>query len=89
MASWEDDDPVQDPVQNPGQPDTLDLTEDDLALSMVGCVHLATLMLVVLSRSSVPEMMVTNCILVALQWYTLAVVYHDLVSCHSHKRVSA
>ena len=36
MASWEDDDPVQDPVQ----PDTLDLTEDDLALSMVGCIHL-------------------------------------------------
>ena len=31
MASWEDDDPVQDP----GQADTLDLTEDDLALSEV------------------------------------------------------
>ena len=31
MASWEDDAPVQDP----GQADTLDLTEDDLALSEV------------------------------------------------------
>ena len=31
MAAWEDDDPVQ----HPGQADTLDLTEDDLALSEV------------------------------------------------------
>lgn len=32
MAEWEDDEPLQhDPVQQ----DTLDLTEDDLALSMV------------------------------------------------------
>ena len=35
MASWEDDDPVQDSVQDHGQADTLDLTEDDLALSEV------------------------------------------------------
>ena len=35
MASWEDEDPVQDPVQDAVQGDTLDLTEDDLALSMV------------------------------------------------------
>lgn len=31
MAAWKDDDPVQEP----GQADTLDLTEDDLALSEV------------------------------------------------------
>lgn len=35
MASWEDEDPLQDSVEHPGQAGTLDLTEDDLALSEV------------------------------------------------------
>lgn len=37
MATWEDED---DALQHDPVPDTLDLTEDDLALSMVYCAWL-------------------------------------------------